>query len=923
MRDRICLDGTWDFCVDKDRSFSSADVAFEDTIDVPSAWQAAKPELRRYTGRAWYRKTIDYPDLPNDRVFRLCFGAVDHECTVWVNGIEVGRHSGGYTPFRLDVTHALRSGRNEILVMVDDWGYRYQWAPRWLDQEVDPEFEKAASILHGKQTWYADVSGIWQSVWLESLPVAHINGVRIYTDPQSGSVTFRVATSESANGKELRVEVLDQGQVCAAASGLVAESTCELTLQLTNPKLWSLDSPNLYEACVRCGEDTVTERFGVRSFDARDGKFFLNGSPLYMRGALDQDFYPGTIYAPPSKEYVYEQFRLAKELGLNTMRCHIKVPHPWYLEVADELGILIWEEIPSWGTVGREPNSYNVKPVPESTRREVLQTLEEMVDRDFNHPSLVIRTIVNEDWGTHLVMSQEDRSWLKQMYHKAKELDPTRLVVDNSACYGSRGPNLHVKSDINDFHVYALMPDEYQFFASWVEHFAQAPLWTWSPYEDSEPRGDEPLVVSEFGNWGLPSLEPTKEDAEQEGEPWWFMTGGWGGGIASEATHPTGVARRFHALGLDRVWDSYEDLARGTQRHQYEALRAEIEVMRLYPSIVGYVITEFTDAYWEANGLLDFYRNPKYLHEKFSLINTDDVLIPDRRRGSYWAGEELKVPIRYSKWSEGSISGAGVYYASKQLGGGRQQLSADITAQQGQVVNAGEIKLRLPDVDSPTLIEIEVWLEHGGRKLAANTLELMCLPAISRRTSADVPLAVVAPESNLSTRLRSMGCDLVSDLKDAEIAVATRVTPELDRWVKGGGKLLLVADETCPYLFTRPRAGSPWQGNWCQSWTWILPGSFSRVYVQNPLGFLFREVMPRHVIMGYMPEHNADVLAGMFVGWLALPAAVTTKYRVGKGMVLHTTFDLARSEAPVSDAMLADLVDHIASPEFYPERRLV
>ena len=174
---------------------------------------------------------------------------------------------------------------------------------------------------------------------------------------------------------------------------------------------------------------TIEDTFGFRTIETRDGRFYLNGEPLYLRGALDQDYYPDTICTVPSVEFLEDQFRKAKELGLNCLRCHIKAADPRYYEVADRMGLLVWTELPNGGMS------------TERSRGRKEKLLKGIVDRDCNHPSIVIWTIINENWGVDLVHDADHRDWLKRTFAWLKAYDPTRLVVDNSPL----APSFHVE----------------------------------------------------------------------------------------------------------------------------------------------------------------------------------------------------------------------------------------------------------------------------------------------------------------------------------------------------------------------------------------------------------------------------------------------------------------------------------------------
>ena len=194
--------------------------------------------------------------------------------------------------------------------------------------------------------------------------------------------------------------------------------------------------------------------------------------------------------------------------------------------------------------------------------------------------------------------------------------------MDNSPCHG----NFHVKSDIDDFHYYRSVPERRAEWDALTAEFAARADWTWSPFGDAQRRGDEPLVVSEFGVWGLPHPDQVRI---QGAEPWWMETGGtWGDGVA----YPHGVQDRFAQLGLSGVFGEFDGFIAAVQGYQFANLKYEIESMRAHAPIQGYVITEFTDVHWESNGLLDMNRNPRSFHDRFSTINADVVIVPSLRR---------------------------------------------------------------------------------------------------------------------------------------------------------------------------------------------------------------------------------------------------------------------------------------------------
>ena len=306
--------------------------------------------------------------------------------------------------------------------------------------------------------------------------------------------------------------------------------------------------------------------------------------------------------------------------------------------------------------------------LPETIQRRVEQTLREMLRRDCNHPSVIIWTIVNEDWGTSLPLSASDREWVSGMYDLCKQLDPTRLVVDNSPCPHAWGPNIHVHSDLDDFHFYANIPDQAASWETTVEQFGLRPVWTFSSHGEAKRTGKEPIVLSEFGNWGLPNLSALRSAAGGK-DPAWFALGPWWSTWDGEPGWPRGVDERFARLGLGAIWGNYDAFAEATQWHQYEALKFEIEAMRRQPGIAGYVITELADIYWESNGLLDFYRNPKAYHALFASINSPDVMVPTIHRYAYWDDEQATARLYISRYSQAEWSNARLRWSLEESDG--------------------------------------------------------------------------------------------------------------------------------------------------------------------------------------------------------------------------------------------------------------
>ena len=436
----------------------------------------------------WYRTTVTVPsEFAGRRVF-LMFGAVDFKAEVWVDGAKVAEHEGGYLPFEADITDHVTPGRpTSITVRAED---------------PQDHLEQPA----GKQIgWYERTSGIWQPVWLEARGGCWVDRVRIEPDVEGECVRVAVALGGNADGATVLLEVLDDDGKALHADGRLQPIVFEPgrnglkpivsgDLPIPGPSLWEPDEPYLYRARVtmrRGGEvlDTTVTRFGMRTvavgtLPGTDTTcLLLNGRPLYLRGALAQNLNPFGLYTYPSVEMMREELIEAKSAGFNMIRVHIKIEDPVWLELADELGVLVMYDMPCFG---------RLTPLSKARYEAMLRGA---IERDFSHPSVFAWVLFNETWGLGGDAYKQDREaqeWVREMVRLARSLDATRLVEDNSPCLHD-----HVETDINSWHFYINDQEKAKrHIAEVVEKtypgspFNYAPGWT---------QNDAPLMNSEYG----------------------------------------------------------------------------------------------------------------------------------------------------------------------------------------------------------------------------------------------------------------------------------------------------------------------------------------------------------------------------------------------------------------------------------------
>ncbi len=904
LAQKSSLDGDWRFAIDPAEKMSAADLnglSSERTAHVPGSWQSEFSDLRDYAGVAWYWRTFTVPAVAPGHAALIHFGAVDYRAEVYVNGQKTGTHDGGYLPFDVDATEWLHAGENQVAVRVADPGVK--------PDEVDGI--RYAEIPHGKQNWYVQTSGPWQSVELDIRPQTRIGTLHIRAgadgqfainvgilNPPAGSA----ATPNSSAGSSASyagAEILDASgkSVWKQSLNLAAgQAQVNFSDKLPSPQLWSPSSPNLYtvHAWLYSG-DSASSTFGFRTFEARGGIFYLNGQPIYLRGALDQDFYPDTVYTPPSLDFIKHEMEEAKALGLNLLRCHIKVPDPRYLEAADAAGMLVWYEIPNWD-----------KLTPDSQRRGQ-ETLEGMVARDWNHPSIIAVSLINESWGVDLKQTA-DRQWLKQFAIRARQFVPGWLVDDNSACCD----NFHLSTDIADFHDYDAIPDAAADFDRFVNDLATRPSWLWSPNDDASVNPNAPLMLSEFGNWGLPHPPAPV--------PWWYDRDFNG----DELTKPAGILDRFTQYVYSTIFPDLRVLTDATEEHEFQSLKYEIESLRSRPEIQGYVITEFTDINWECNGLLDLWRNAKSFGSKFGALQTDDLIVAKLPQRNFRSGDHVHAVLSFSHYDGKPLSGAELHWG---LEGFDQSFIVPLpVTTPDNVMPAGSIDFTVPPVKSPVSRKLTFSVEEGGKTLSENSIDLFLFPP----PPDDLHPAVIFNDPaghlrRLAETMHAHGYLEPSGQEALPVMIASTLNTPAKAALDAGGRVILIANdhqEIAPGIEVVPRAGSNLGGDWISNFLWIHKASpiFAAIGFNTLPEFEAQAVNPPAVIRGLPESAFSSVIAGMFYGWVRNNSGVLLEARAGKGKLLVTTFGFTNSYGtdPYATNLLDNLMQYAVS-NFHPQ----
>ena len=620
---RTLIEGPWELGVSD--SPDLCDVRFDAHIEPPVYPQLILSQPPTGPAFYWYRRQIEVPNPPNGHQAVIVFGAADWLADVWVNDRHVASCRGGYLPFEAVLppdTH----GRTATLT-VRVWDTPVE-TPGILTPPGSPP-TRAAWLPRGKQHWYGECSGLWQPVWLEQRPPAHLTGLRTDLADDLQTLRLTVLGSPNAHGR-VSLTVREAGSSTPAWS---AEATGDLGAGLEilhhwpQVEAWSPAAPNLYDIDVALDSDglTHTRRFttGFRRIEANEQELRLNGHPLYLRGALDQDYSPATGYAYPGDDALARRFRVAQDAGLNLVRCHVKLPDPRYLALADRMGLLVWYEPPSWG----RPQLPN-EDFPDWLDDDIVHMLRGSAVRDAHHPSLIARSVINEGWGLDIAAKADHRQRLRRWVAIARESDPTRLVVDNSAMLGA----LHLDTDLADMHTYAAHPHGARQFGAFVDWLAARPPDLWER-ADAEAPANRPVALSEFGIWGLPEhWKPTY--------PWLLTQRSWTPDLAFDQA---GFAARFEKSVARQAFDSLDDLTAATRRVQAEGFRQQIARLRGTPGLSGFVLTELMDQGWEVNGLADFEARPKPVVQAMRPVADETVALINGLPGSAWGGSPVSV----------------------------------------------------------------------------------------------------------------------------------------------------------------------------------------------------------------------------------------------------------------------------------------
>lgn len=497
---------------------------------------------KNFVNLVWYSKKINLKKNDNERIF-LNIGAADYQTTIIVNSSVVMRHKGGYTPISADITNYVSDGENEVFILCED-DTKSPYIPSG----------KQSDRKNGYACSYTRTTGIWQSVYIQYVAKNYIKNFKIYPDSNSGSVAIEF---ELIGKENLECTIMYDGKIVGRGKIENASASTIMQIKLDEIHLWEIGKGRLYQTEFKFGNDKVYSYFGLRNIRLDGFKFLLNEKSVFQRLVLDQGYYKKGVYTAENDEEIVKDIELSQGLGFNGARLHQKVFDPRYLYFCDKMGYIVWGEYPSWGINYSSPKLLDI----------YLNEWKEVIDRDFNHPSIVVWCPFNETWD-YKGKKQYDPLILS-IYRYTKAVDHTRPCIDTSG-------NYHTETDIYDVHDYRYDVTEFkkEFDKLVTDGILYEHVLNDNP--NRQKYNGEPVLVSEYGG--------IKWETDSAYKSW-----GYGKDVKTEEE----FAQRYCGLTSALMSNS---------------------------KMLGFCYTQLYDVEQEQNGLFTYERKPKFSEETYNKI---------------------------------------------------------------------------------------------------------------------------------------------------------------------------------------------------------------------------------------------------------------------------------------------------------------
>lgn len=552
----VDLNGIWKFAFDdekkgvKERWFYKFPEQIQ--IKVPYCYQCKESGIgnTEIHKTIWYERHVELtPEMREKRLW-LHFGAADQIAQVWVNGMSVGIHRGGFTPFSFDISGYVDAADSDMKITVccqdDNEALQVRGKQHW-DQKTD-------------RCWYTATSGIWQNVWLELTEGCRMERIKLTPDIDRKTVDAELYIAEKPENGLICWKVSLEGTELSSGEQKIRGKCSRFLIPMKNADpidnrsgLWEPKHPVLYDLEVEYYDngilqDQVGTYFGMRKIEQKNGKIYLNHVPLYQRLVLDQGYWKDTLMTPKDKEALQKDLELIKKMGFNGVRKHQKLEDPRFLYYADKMGVLVWEEMPS----AYEYTDWGI--------RELIDCCHEMMERDYNHPCIITWVPFNESWGIRDVLwDDEQQHFAEAVYHLLYALDGTRLVSTNDGWESVYGDlvGIHDYENSGERLKTKFLEKEELMKGNAVEKMVCSEAFVYN---------GEPVLLSEFGGVAM-------EDGDENS---------WG----------------YHEKASD-------------SSALFEKMAELFEAVNEISYLNGYCYTQLTDVEQETNGILDVERNAK------------------------------------------------------------------------------------------------------------------------------------------------------------------------------------------------------------------------------------------------------------------------------------------------------------------------
>jgi len=527
-------------------------------IIVPFGFQTKLSGIndKNFHDHVWYARDFSIPSNWKGKEIIIHFGAVDYETRIWINGKEIGDHSGGHTSFSFNITKYLKENENRIVLWVED------------TQDTDQPRGKQYSNLKPEGCFYDRTTGIWQTVWLEPVPASRIENIKFTPNIDSKEIEIETIISGDLPDEFISLEISFKGKKISRAVVRSDHGICKTTVKIKNMKLWSPEEPNLYDVDVvlvngKKKLDEVNSYFGMRKISVKGNKILLNNKPYYLKLILDQGYWPDSLITPPSGEALKNDVVFSKMFGFNGCRKHQKIEDQRFLYWADKFGLLVWGEMANAWTFSARAEKMFLKEWPE------------VIKRDYNHPCIITWVPFNESWGIKEVFQDvRQQEFVKKVVLITKEMDKTRLVIDNDGWD-------HIETDLVTIHDYSAASADFEKnYAQFKKDKKTFPVpHNKQTYAQGYSYDGKPILFTEYGGiaFKMPDREYGKEDR----------------GYHDTETEENKLVERF---------------------------RDTTQAIMKMDFCCGFAYTQLTDVQQEINGLLTFDRKTKVDPKKIKKI---------------------------------------------------------------------------------------------------------------------------------------------------------------------------------------------------------------------------------------------------------------------------------------------------------------